>query len=425
MSAANAGRSSRRVPPPSAGSATAVPDAPRRPGARSPGRGPSRRAARGRRAVEAVEHVRQVLGRDAGAVVAHRDLAAADGHLDRRAAGRAPLDGVVEQVRDRAREARRGCRAPASARRRRARARAVACRARASSRDQLVEAHVLDLVERGSSVAREVDQVADEQRQLLELRARRGDDLGALGSRAGPFARPSTSMFVRRLVSGVRSSCDASATSWRWASRERSSAASIVLNAAPRRPISSSCRPTSMRRDEVLGRGDVLGLGGQPRASARRAARDGEAQPAGERDAAEADGQQDDAQPLERAVDLGERARDDQLAPLTGPARDEDAQVRAVALDVARSVPALGREQPPLGAGSTCPTTSPSGATTWALPVAPPNDALGTRTAKRADAPGGGAGAASQPLAEHLHARHDRAQPVVDLAAQRRAASRR
>ena len=38
----------------------------------------------------------------------------------------------------------------------------------------------------------------------------------------------------------MRSSCDASATSWRWASREASSAPSIALKAAARRPGSSS-----------------------------------------------------------------------------------------------------------------------------------------------------------------------------------------
>ena len=61
-------------------------------------------------------------------------------------------------------------------------------------------------------------------------------------------------MFVRRLVTGVRSSCEASATSWRCASTEassalteRSSASSIALKLPARRPISSS--PTgSMRR---------------------------------------------------------------------------------------------------------------------------------------------------------------------------------
>ena len=42
-------------------------------------------------------------------------------------------------------------------------------------------------------------------------------------------------MFVRTLVSGVRSSCEASATSWRWARVDSSSAASIVLKLAASR----------------------------------------------------------------------------------------------------------------------------------------------------------------------------------------------
>ena len=46
-------------------------------------------------------------------------------------------------------------------------------------------------------------------------------------------------MFVRTAVSGVRSSCDASATSRRWAPTELSSAVSIALNWVARRPSSS------------------------------------------------------------------------------------------------------------------------------------------------------------------------------------------
>ncbi len=55
------------------------------------------------------------------------------------------------------------------------------------------------------------------------------------------------SMLVRRLVTGVRSSCEASATSWRWARTESSSAlrdpcrrSSIWLNRLASRPTSSS-----------------------------------------------------------------------------------------------------------------------------------------------------------------------------------------
>ena len=57
--------------------------------------------------------------------------------------------------------------------------------------------------------------------------------------------RASTSMLVRRLVSGVRSSCPASATRRRCWAREEASAASIVLKDAASRPISSR-RVTSM-----------------------------------------------------------------------------------------------------------------------------------------------------------------------------------
>src|SRR5436190_1921725 len=56
------------------------------------------------RAKEAVEHVWEVVVLEAWAVVAHRQLAAAQPHLDE-AAGRAPLARIVDQVRDRAHEA--------------------------------------------------------------------------------------------------------------------------------------------------------------------------------------------------------------------------------------------------------------------------------------------------------------------------------
>ena len=52
-------------------------------------------------AVEALEDVREVGFREAGAVVADLERAVAQRDLDH-AARRAPLDGVVEQVRDRA-----------------------------------------------------------------------------------------------------------------------------------------------------------------------------------------------------------------------------------------------------------------------------------------------------------------------------------
>ncbi len=59
-------------------------------------------------------------------------------------------------------------------------------------------------------------------------------------------ASSSTCTFARRLASGVRSSWLASATSWRCASTERSSASSVALKLAARRE-SSSLPTTSMR----------------------------------------------------------------------------------------------------------------------------------------------------------------------------------
>ena len=55
-------------------------------------------------------------------------------------------------------------------------------------------------------------------------------------------------MFARRLAIGVRSSWPASATSWRWASTERSSASSVRLKLSASRP-SSSLPLTSSRPD--------------------------------------------------------------------------------------------------------------------------------------------------------------------------------
>ena len=102
--------------------------------------------ARAGRAIEAVEHARQVLVGDAGAVVAH--LEAALPHLDLdRAARRTPLAGVVEQVRDRAVQPRGSCAHDAGlgvhdiAATRRSRTRALD-----GGRDAEVEAHVLELV---------------------------------------------------------------------------------------------------------------------------------------------------------------------------------------------------------------------------------------------------------------------------------------
>ena len=64
--------------------------------------------------------------------------------------------------------------------------------------------------------------------------------------------RSRSSRFVRRLVSGVRSSCDASATSWRCERSDISSAASIPSKLRASRPSSSFARaPTRRVRSRV------------------------------------------------------------------------------------------------------------------------------------------------------------------------------
>ena len=77
-------------------------------------------------------------------------------------------------------------------------------------------------------------------------------------------------MFVRRLVSGVRSSCDASATSCRCALLATPRAPpSIVLKLVAEAAELVAARPPRCGGVEVARRGDLLGGVGQPRAPAR------------------------------------------------------------------------------------------------------------------------------------------------------------
>ena len=91
--------STMRVPPPSACSATTSPpcDSATWRTIASPRPEPGH-PARGARAVEAVEDVREVLVGDPGAVVSHDELSVVHLDLDLRAR-RAPLRRVVEEVR--------------------------------------------------------------------------------------------------------------------------------------------------------------------------------------------------------------------------------------------------------------------------------------------------------------------------------------
>ena len=82
-------------------------------------------------------------------------------------------------------------------------------------------------------------------------------------------------MFVRTLVSGVRSSWDASATSCRCARVDSSSAASIVLKLAASR-LSSSSPLTSIRSREVLRLAHALGRLREAPHGRERGARDDE-----------------------------------------------------------------------------------------------------------------------------------------------------
>ena len=93
---------------------------------------------------------------------------------------------------------------------------------------------------RARSISSEISVVIAPSCSITSLSRRSRSPGGSVRSLA------STSMFVRRLVSGVLSSCDASATSCRCARVDFSSAPSIALKLAARRP-SSSRPPESMR----------------------------------------------------------------------------------------------------------------------------------------------------------------------------------
>ena len=126
-------------------------------------------------------------------------------------------------------------------------------------------------------------------------------------------------MFVRRLVSGVRSSCDASATSWRWARFESSSPASIELKLVARR-LSSSRPLTSMRSREIACLRDALGGLREPADRCQRSARHNEPERGSDPDSRERNDDEEEAETGERLVHLGQRTRD--LDGVTGLVRD-------------------------------------------------------------------------------------------------------
>ena len=116
-------------------------------------------------------------------------------------------------------------------------------------------------------------------------------------------------MFVRRLVSGVRSSCEASWTSWRWRCAASSSDASIALKVVASR-LSSSLPGDVDPLGEVARRAHVLGGLAEPAQRLERGARDEEARGRRDRDPAEGDEEEPELDPRERVVGGVDRGRD-------------------------------------------------------------------------------------------------------------------
>ena len=107
-------------------------------------------------------------------------------------------------------------------------------------------------------VARELDQVADQRGELLDLGADVVEQLDPRLARAGRGpACASRSRLVRSEVSGVRSSCPASATSWRCRSRDAASAIEHRVEGAG--------QPGDLVVALDRQRPQVLGLGRSPR----------------------------------------------------------------------------------------------------------------------------------------------------------------
>ena len=114
-------------------------------------------------------------------------------------------------------------------------------------------------------------------------------------------------MLVRRLVIGVRSSCEASATSWRCAATERSSVSSIALKCCGQLAdlvLGLDLDPAP----EVLGGGDVARGLGDVHDRGDDVARHEPAERDRQRHAAEAHQRQDQPQAREHGVGALQRA---------------------------------------------------------------------------------------------------------------------
>ena len=149
-------------------------------------------------------------------------------------------------------------------------------------------------------------------------------------------------MLVRSAVTGVRSSCEASATSWRWAAIEPSSVSSIALKRAASSPT-SSWLVTSIRRPRSSVSLDVARRLGHAHDRRDEVARRKPAERGRERDAADDERQQHPAQPGEDVVGRLQRARE--LERAAALERDgQHSHVLAVELRVAEARASGGHE---------------------------------------------------------------------------------
>ena len=154
----------------------------------------------------------------------------------------------------------------------------------------------------GLLAARELDELADERRHRLELVLDVGEQLRALARSSAPGSA-SSPMFARRVAIGVRSSCEASATSCRCVRSDASRLASSSSSRVESRLISSRPAPAGPLA-QIAGLDDPLGRLGQPPQRRNGPAGDERAEQRRGADPAERD---EDEQPLqmgEVAVDL-------------------------------------------------------------------------------------------------------------------------
>ena len=225
-------------------------------------------------------------------MVPHRHAAVGDRHLYR-LARRAPRDGVLEQVDDRPvepvrRPRTRVCSSSAS------NARSGAWRrTRSTARRPAGPVGRPRARRRARRPSRSSTRSLTSAVSSSSWPRRRSTGRWRAPPPVSPRARASTSMFVRMLVSGVRSSCDASATSWRWAPADRSSDASIALKSPQAdRARRRAGRLRSVARGRRSGRRPRLPPSAADRPERRRAPP--QAEHGGARHAGECDRDQDD-----------------------------------------------------------------------------------------------------------------------------------